>query len=684
MTSDDAPLVDLLAAYDAGLARGERTPPPEPSGGLPPELQARWDGARACLDLLEQAWPRGEHLTVPETRPLAEAGLPTRVGRFEVRGLLGNGSFGVVYLAFDPRLHRHVALKVPRPDRLPTPELRRRFVVEARAAAGLDHPHVVAVYESGEVGGVSYLVSAYCPGPTLAEWMRRHGRPVPAREAAALVATLAGAVGHAHQREVLHRDLKPANILMTAGSADPPPGPQAPLAAYVPKVVDFGLAKLLAETAEDTRTGDVVGTPRYMAPEQADGRTRDIGPPADVYALGVILYELLTGRPPVGGTTPLEVLDRVRTEEPPPPSRFAEVPPELEAVCLRCLHKYPGRRYATAAGFAEDLHRWLVGQPVASPPHRGLGRVGRPWATGRGAVLAGCVILSLFGSLFSSPNPAANPTAPPTASPRESFLRRVLRDLRNRHPVTLVGPVGGPGWSRWRTESDRAPLPAYQKKPLPLWSAHTCLLELLPDPQCSNYRFHAEVRHESLRGSAGLFFRADTSAVAGRKEERFYSVTFGPSTQVPRCVKVQLCRNPEFGGGFAQDSLYHHDLPSGPTPEEFWRGPRVAGALVAMPGPWPAPSFWAGLALGPDPDWHAMSVEVTPTGTTVLWDGWQVCRIPQTTEQEEAGRWWRVMREDGEALSQPPPFSPRGALGLIVIRADATFRNVVVEPLRGE
>ena len=197
------------------------------------------------------------------------------LGRYHIRRELGRGGFGIVFLAEDTRLRREVALKVARPEVLAQPELRRRFLREARAAAGLDHPNVTPVYDSGEVDGICYIASAYCAGDNLEVWLRRQERPVPPRRAAALVAALAGAVEHAHQRGILHRDLKPANVLLF-----PAPGPAADATGdlgFIPQVTDFGLAKTADENDHETKSGILLGTPAYMAPEQAAGWSQQVG-----------------------------------------------------------------------------------------------------------------------------------------------------------------------------------------------------------------------------------------------------------------------------------------------------------------------------------------------------------------------------------------------------------------------
>ncbi len=273
---------------------------------------------------------------------------------------LGRGGMGVVYEARQTDLSRTVALKVLLAGSHADGSDRARFRVEAEAAARVQHPNVVQTYAVGEHGGLPYLAIEYCPGGSLAD--RLDGTPWPGRAAAALVLPLARAMQAAHDKGVVHRDLKPANVLFAADGT--------------PKVADFGLAKRLDASAR-TGTGAVLGTPSYMAPEQASG-TREIGPPADVYALGAILYELLTGRPPFKAPTPLETVLQVLEREPVPPQLLnAAVDRDLQTVCLKCLEKDPKRRYASAAALADDLQRYLDGAAVSARSYNVLDRLSR-------------------------------------------------------------------------------------------------------------------------------------------------------------------------------------------------------------------------------------------------------------------------------------------------------------------
>ncbi len=292
-----------------------------------------------------------ETLGPADTGPAAPPAAPPlpHVPGYEVQGLLGKGGMGVVYKARHLRLDRVVALKMIRAAGQAEAEERERFGREARAVARLQHPHVVQIYEVGEHQGRPYLALEYLDGGSLAQHPAGAARPP--REAARLVETVARAVSALHQAGIVHRDLKPANVLLAADGT--------------PKVGDFGLAKRVDGTAGQTASGAVLGTPNYMAPEQAQGKVKEVGPAADVYALGAILYELLTGRPPFVADNAVDVLLQVVRDEPVPPSRLtARVPRDLETVCLKCLEKDPAGRYVSALALAQDLERFGAGEPI--------------------------------------------------------------------------------------------------------------------------------------------------------------------------------------------------------------------------------------------------------------------------------------------------------------------------------
>jgi hypothetical protein len=301
---------------------------------------ARRERLHAALDL--PGFTRHEPLAMPASLPVIEG--------YEIGELLGRGGMGLVFQARQKALKRTVALKLIVSGAHAGAVERARFRTEAEAAARLDHPGIVQIYEVGEQAGCPYLALEYVSGGNLAE--RLDGAPMAPRRAAQLLLDLARAVQHAHEQGIVHRDLKPANVLLTETGAA--------------KIGDFGLAKLLDVEEGHTQTGTVLGSPSYMAPEQAEGKVRAIGPATDVYALGAILYEMLTGRPPFLGASFLETIDQVRTHEPAPPQTLQpKVPADLATISLKCLEKDPQERYPSAAALAHDLDLFLRGEAVA-------------------------------------------------------------------------------------------------------------------------------------------------------------------------------------------------------------------------------------------------------------------------------------------------------------------------------
>jgi WD40 repeat protein len=329
---------------------------------------------------------------------------------YEILSELGRGGMGVVYKARHLGLNRLVALKmILAGQHVGSSEL-ARFRLEAEAVAHLQHPHIVQIYEIGETNGLPYFSLELIEGGSLAGKLQ--GTPLPAKESARLVETLARAMQHAHERGIIHRDLKPANVLMSgewrvaSGGRDSSSGARYATNA-IPKITDFGLAKRLDHGHGQTQSGSILGTPSYMAPEQADGKNNEVGPAADIYALGAILYELLTGRPPFRGPTPLDTVLQVVSEEPVAPARLApKLPRDLETICLKCLQKEPRQRYPTALALAEDLAAFLEDRPIRARP---VGQVERGWrwckrnpalATAAAAVVLALVIGSVISAAF--------------------------------------------------------------------------------------------------------------------------------------------------------------------------------------------------------------------------------------------------------------------------------------------
>ena len=403
INSQDSPLDEHDADRKPAIqSRGTLAPPPRSEG--------------ATNDLPIVPLPRGVSPELPH------------IPGYEIIDELGTGGMGVVYKARSLQLNRLVALKMVRSGAHAVAEELRRFLAEAEAVARLQHPGIVQIFEIGESGGLPYFALEFINGGSLAH--RLHGMAMPADEAARMIETLAHAMHYAHQRNIIHRDLKPANVLLqeegttkhTKDTKEDRQENQEPEegassfrvfrvfrgSSLLPKVADFGLAKRIDLDDGQTRTGVILGTPSYMAPEQV-GDAKKVGPAADVYALGSILYECLTGRPPFKAATVTDTLLQVLGDDPLPPRRLQpKVPRDLETICLKCLQKSPDRRYASAASLADDLRRFLDGRPIESRPAGTMERAWK-WARRRPAAAALAVVcvtataaLLLLGLLFNA------------------------------------------------------------------------------------------------------------------------------------------------------------------------------------------------------------------------------------------------------------------------------------------
>lgn len=382
-------LADELAMFFANQDHlGRLAGPPRARSGEP-----LCDDGEALLDDRTDIVP--EILPYPVARE-AEVDPRRRAfryfGDYELLGVIARGGMGIVYRARQVSLNRVLALKMIRAGRLASPDDLMRFRLEAEAASHLDHPNIVPIYEVGEHQGHHYFSMKLLDGGNLAVQAERF-RDDP-RAAGRLMATVARAVHYAHQRGILHRDLKPANILLS-GSPDDPPDRLSPV------VTDFGLAKRVEapDAGGLTSSGSILGTPSYMAPEQAEGRRESITTAVDIHALGAILYELSVGKPPFRGDSVLEILRQVREQEPVRPRSIdPRVPRDLETIILKCLEKSPSRRYHSAEALAADLDRWLANMPIQARPATPLERLVK-WARLRPAAaaaiaLAGCAALA--------------------------------------------------------------------------------------------------------------------------------------------------------------------------------------------------------------------------------------------------------------------------------------------------
>jgi serine/threonine-protein kinase len=611
----------------------------------------------------------------PSSNPTAspEHGDDVRVEGYEILAEIGRGGMGVVYKARQLGLDRLVALKMILAGAHAGVRDLARFRTEAEAVARLQHPNIVQIHQVGEAGGCPFFSLEFVAGGSLAQKLA--GKPQPAREAALLVESLARAMHCAHQHGIVHRDLKPGNIVLT------PDG--------VAKITDFGIAKLLEQEGGVSQTGDILGTPEYMAPEQAAGRSKDIGPLTDVYALGAILYKMLTGRPPFQAVTSLDTLLQVRLEEPVPPRRLnMSVHPDLQAICLKCLEKEPARRYPSAEALADDLGRWLRGEPSLARPPGWIARVRRTARRHRAATLV-VAVLALTAVLLPVLNYLWDP---------ERSLEAVERQLSRGEMVTLIGNTGPPRWFRWRTDETGASLSSAPDGAFTIGHKAFGLLELLPNPQLPSYRLRAEVRHEQIAGlpdsATGIYFGHSDMAGDPSQRQSYFALAFndlmttpkpgpGPKAQGP-IIPKKRGNDGETGARGSEDQR----LTSQKRDNLLWfqvvchppKGVVNRKRLINEPHRFHRDVFPSNVFRPDVPTrgmlarWRNLAVEVRPEQIQIFWDDGP---LPIGTHGRAA-----LETELAKVTSSVAArFDVKNALGLYVSRASASFRYVAVEPL---
>ncbi len=427
----------------------------------------RADLQRLC-ETTERPGPETTRAAGAETTTMGELGrvfVPTEQTRPDVPGYviereLGRGGMGVVYLARQVEANRRVAIKLVAPASAERPDDLLRFRLEGESLARLHHPNVVQIYEVGSVGGRPFFSMEYVPGGPLSACL--HGPMRPAAAVAEMAEAFARAVHAAHQRGIVHRDLKPANILLTGEPWASGAWPGAP------KVADFGLAKQIESDSGLTRTGQIMGTPNYMAPEQARGEDTSVS--ADIYALGAILYEMLSGRPPFQAGNTWETLRQTVNDPPVPPSKVRPgVPADLETIALKCLSKAPPDRYASADALAEDLRRYREGRPISAKPV-GAWRRGAMWCrrhpvpASLSAALIGALVVGavgvLYGLIQAREGLAAVRRAETRAVHNASLARGAVEDYLTR--VSENRLIREPGLQELRKELPSAALAYYR------------------------------------------------------------------------------------------------------------------------------------------------------------------------------------------------------------------------------
>jgi serine/threonine protein kinase len=461
-------------------------------------------------DALRRAWPQLLALLTP-TQPASDPDCatvslargvtpspppsppPLVLPGLELHEKLGEGGMGIVFRARDVRLDQPRAIKVIRRGPFFSDEAHDRFQREAKAVARLNHPGVVRIFALGEHEGTLYICMEFLEGGSLQSRLRQG--PLEVRAAADLVRRLALAVQHAHDNRVLHRDLKPGNVLLSADGT--------------PKIADFGLAKLLDVADDLTHSGYVLGTPSYMAPEQAAGQAGAVREATDVWSLGAILYECLCGRPPFKGETRSETLLQVQHQPVVPPRRVrADVPAGLEAICLHCLEKDPGRRYATATALAEDLQRWLDGKPLSVTPRSARRRL---WLAASGAL----VLLALLASVWIAwPTPNKPPDTEPGPVVEPPPAPDVWHPLLTREPLHLI-------WPEW----DKTGIHRYEpdKREFQL-SCKSVALFALGETTAPRYQVAVTLEQHPWIGNIGLFFGFREETVEGRWKQTYQTL----------------------------------------------------------------------------------------------------------------------------------------------------------------
>jgi serine/threonine-protein kinase len=651
------------------------------SPGAVSELVQRWRELRAsgqtpsvrelCADCPEQesevAWRiqvlealRYDPDRTPAVSTLIEDGPPDanedwpRIPDYELLAVLGRGGMGVVYKALHLPLNRTVALKMILAGERATPQNLGRLRREAEAIAQLRHPNVVEIYHFDEHEGRPYFALEFVAGGDLKA--RLDGTPWPAQAAAGLVEQVARAVDVAHRQNIVHRDLKPANVLLTADAT--------------PKVADFGLAKYLDGEATQTRSGVLMGTPGYMAPEQAAGLNDRVTPATDVWSLGVILFELLTGRRPFAGGSWDAVTGQILHGPVPRPSGLREdLDRALEAILLKCLEKDPARRFATAGDLADELARWRRGEPTRTYPPGW-------WASTRRFLrrhAIACAVLA-FLALAASAAVALVVRLDP-----DRERKAIERDLAEGRTVSLVGATGPPRWCRIRLGASATQITSRADEPFTVYAWKPCLVELVTDPQQPRFRFRGWIKHAegTETSEAGLYVaheaRETSSGTIHSLLEFAYDDTRSDEDVFDR-VKNKLPPGFRPPPPVGTQLRFRRQLFAQPDEE-------IAGGEL-LPNLTTARFRESGSG---QPGWHELQLDVTPESIRAYWDGKPIggCKRADLVLQAEKALESRKKLIPGDPFQNHwfTEFAPRKALGLCVSKGTASFRDLDLGPL---
>jgi hypothetical protein len=571
------------------------------------------------------------------------------VGKYQIIETIGSGGMGFVYLALNPDLKHPVALKILRGGEFAQPEDLRRFALECETLARLRHPHIVAVHDAGVHQGRPFLVMEYLSGGSLAKNRARfHDDP---RAAVALIEKVARAVQVLHTGGMLHRDLKPANVLLDE--------------AGEPHVGDFGLIKLLEHGDDLTRTGQCPGTPPYMAPEQTEQLAGPLGPPTDVWALGVMLYELLLGQRPFLGNERLTLFREIATCEPiRPRSLRPDLDANLEAVVLRCLHKNPAQRFATAGDLADDLARWLRGEPTHTRPEGRLHRLRRALRS-RPRLSATLLLLGIVLAL--------TPVVAYFRDPKRQE-RQIQGQLARGQAATLIGDKGRPAYQRWAIEND-AQAAVDNEGMFVLHARNLGLLELLGEVPISPYRFRAKVRHDQsdLDGRVGVFVGHHAASTSPRGLRLFTPFSFNDAIIQSAFVKLRNPKLPPLPGNIA-------DL-------RYWLFAENAA------DDWPPinrPVFFQPTGRNPpegqERPWYSLVMDVWPDRIEALFGKDRLEKFTFEAANRKLDDQVRALLahdpvKHGLVAGLDFRVDASGSLGLFVYRGSASFCDVVIEPI---
>jgi serine/threonine-protein kinase len=569
------------------------------------------------------AVPGVDGSTLPTSRPAAVSALGGTIGRrYQVLSELDHGGMGVVYKAADRLMGRTVALKMIRAGFLANPGEMQRFTREAKALAQLSHPNVIPIFDYGVDEERPFFTMQLVEGGSLVQHLQRF--QADPRSSVTLLEKVARALHHAHQRGILHRDLKPANVLL---------GPNDE-----PLVSDFGLVKFLDATAEAlTQTGAAPGTAPYMAPEQALGRKQELSPRTDVWALGVMLYELLCASRPFSGQSREETMHLILTTPVPAlRSRRPDIDPRLEAVVMKCLEKDAARRYQSAAELADDLARWLRGElPSPSvqestevrdkPRRRSLPRTLLALA----ALLALVLVVGFaLWAFFHHADPQTSATEPDPS-------------------ITLIGKGEPTRAHHWVLGQESAtPIPSTEG--FSFATTKAAALQLLDAPPWDAYRLEARIRHDAgTMGSAGLYF--------GR---------IGRATDKGPCQQMFMVSFADVGALNGQLEM------------EIWRLPDANPILYSTANCFRDFPFDSAAKLNAPPGWHRLAVEITPAECKVFWDN----KYLRTISSQHIESNFLGLFPDAQGLIGDP--IPQGGIGIFQAHdSTATFQDVVIAPL---